>query len=81
MQEPKKKDPVIVAGKDTAEVDNTYFLLPVKILDHDGPLGTSFPVENRHLPQGRLLAAELQLLITTFHCSVACLCWCLPGPA
>ena len=41
-----------MAGKDAAEVDNTYFLLPVKILDHDGPLGTSFPIENRHLPQG-----------------------------
>ena len=51
-QEPKKKDPVIVAGKDAAEVDNTYFLLPVKILDHEGALGTSFPIENRHLPQG-----------------------------
>ena len=41
-----------MAGKDAAEVDNTYFLLPVKILDHEGPLGTSFPIENRHLPQG-----------------------------
>lgn len=45
-------DPVIVAGKDASEVDNTYFLLPVKILDHEGPLDTGFPIENRHLPQG-----------------------------
>ena len=52
VQEPKKKDPVIVAGKDVAEVDNDYFLIPLKILDHEGPLQTSFPVENRLLPQG-----------------------------
>lgn len=51
-QEPKKKDPVIVAGKDVGEVDNNYFLVPVKILDHDGQLTTSFPIENRLVPQG-----------------------------
>lgn len=53
LQEPAKKDPVIVAGKDVSEVDNDYFLLPVSILDHEGPLMTVFPVENRLLPQGQ----------------------------
>lgn len=52
MQDPSEKTPVIVAGKDVAEVDNDYFLLPVSILDHEGPLRTAFPVENRLLPQG-----------------------------
>lgn len=32
-------------------MDNDYFLVPVNILGHDGPLTTSFPVENRLLPQ------------------------------
>lgn len=26
---------VIVAGRDTTEVDNDFFLVPVKILDHE----------------------------------------------
>ena len=52
LQEPKLKQPVIVAGKDVKEVDNDYFLIPVKIMDHEGPLRTTFPVENRLLPQG-----------------------------
>lgn len=51
-QEPEHKAPVIVAGKDVAEVDTDYMLLPVSIRDHEGPLGASFPVENRLLPQG-----------------------------
>lgn len=50
--EPKKKNPVIVAGKDASEVDNDYFLVPVPIRDHGGPLRSSFAVENRLLPQG-----------------------------
>ncbi|KAK9086601.1 hypothetical protein Syun_028995 [Stephania yunnanensis] len=41
-----KKD-VVVGGKDTKEVDNDFFLVVVKILDHQGPLSTSFPIENR----------------------------------
>ncbi|KAM0947697.1 putative nuclear pore localization protein NPL4 [Dioscorea sansibarensis] len=41
-----KKD-VVVGVKDTREVDNDFFLVPVKISDHQGPLSTSFPVENR----------------------------------
>ncbi len=51
-KDPSDKTPVIVAGKDVGEVDNDYFLVPVKILDHDGPLKTTFPIENRLLPQG-----------------------------
>eukprot|EP00803_Ostreobium_quekettii_P001724 evm.model.scf_441EXC.17 EVM.evm.TU.scf_441EXC.17 scf_441EXC:83479-85016(-) len=52
-RDPSAKAPVIVAGKDVAEVDNDFFLCPVKILDHQGPLSCTFPVENRLLPQGK----------------------------
>ena len=52
IQEPKQKLPVIVAGKDVKEVDNDYFLIPIKILDHEGPLQTDFAIENRLTPQG-----------------------------
>jgi len=52
-KDPKDRNPVIVAGKDVAEVDNDFFLCPVKILDHTGPLSCTFPVENRLLPQGK----------------------------
>ncbi|KAJ6792475.1 NPL4-like protein 2 [Iris pallida] len=41
-----KKD-VVVGVKDVKEVDNDFFLVPVKISDHQGPLSSSFPVENR----------------------------------
>ena len=54
LQEPTHKQPVIVAGKDVKEVDNDYFLIPVSIKDHEGPLRTTFPIENRLLPQGAL---------------------------
>lgn len=61
VQEPGKKNPVIVAGKDVGEVDVDYFLIPVNIRDHEGPLQCSFPVENRLLPQGqRLLHSDHQ---------------------
>lgn len=43
---------MIVAGKDQGEVDNDYFLMPVSIKDHVGPLENAFPCENRLLPQG-----------------------------
>ncbi len=39
------------AGKDADSVDNDWFLCPLKILQHDGPLLTSFAVENRLIPQ------------------------------
>lgn len=45
---------MIVAVKDLGEVDNDYFLIPVGIRDHEGSLFSSFPVENRLLPQGAL---------------------------
>ena len=56
-KDPLDKTPVIVASKDVAEVEADYFLVPVGIKDHEGPLMTSFPIENRLLPQG---AAELR---------------------
>ena len=42
---------VILAGKDTRDVDNDFFLVPVKILNHEGPLRSTFPAENRMIPQ------------------------------
>lgn len=51
--DPDNKLPVIVAGKDVAEVDNDFFLCPVNILDHQGPFSCTFPVENRLLGQGK----------------------------
>ncbi|PIN20639.1 Nuclear pore complex, rNpl4 component (sc Npl4) [Handroanthus impetiginosus] len=42
-----KKD-VVVGGKDTREVDNDFFLVVVKIFDHQGPLSSTFPIENRN---------------------------------
>lgn len=56
-KDPVDTSPIIVAGKDVGEVDADYFLVPVPIKDHDGPVGTSFPIENRFLPQG---TAELK---------------------
>ncbi|KAL0452660.1 UNVERIFIED_CONTAM: NPL4-like protein 1 [Sesamum latifolium] len=44
-----KKD-VIVGGKDTRDVDNDFFLVVVKISDHQGPLSSTFPTENRNSP-------------------------------
>ncbi|CAI0387429.1 unnamed protein product [Linum tenue] len=41
-----KKD-VVVGVKDVKEVDNDFFLVVVKILDHMGPLTSTFPIENR----------------------------------
>jgi nuclear protein localization protein 4 homolog len=51
--DPRDETPVIVAGKDVAEVDADYFLVPVGIKDHTGPLLNQFAVENRLLPQGK----------------------------
>jgi len=44
-----KKD-VVILGKDTKDVDNDFFLVLVKILDHQGPLSSTFPIENRASP-------------------------------
>lgn len=49
----KFNKPVIVSdgvSKDVTEVDNDRFLVPVKIMDHAGPLTCTFPVENRLHP-------------------------------
>ena len=40
--------PLSSTGKDAAAVDTDWFLCPVRILDHEGPLLTgTFPIENR----------------------------------
>lgn len=44
-----KKD-VVVGGKDVREVDNDFFLVVVSIFDHQGPLSSTFPIENRDFP-------------------------------
>ncbi|KAF3436370.1 hypothetical protein FNV43_RR23462 [Rhamnella rubrinervis] len=46
----KMKKDVVVGVKDTREVDNDFFLVLVKISDHQGPLSTNFPIENRINP-------------------------------
>ncbi|KAG6554767.1 hypothetical protein Mapa_003786 [Marchantia paleacea] len=42
---------VVILGKDTRDVDNDFFLVLVKILDHQGLLTTTFPIENRQSPR------------------------------
>ncbi|AEE80422.1 putative protein [Arabidopsis thaliana] len=44
----KLKKEVVVGVKDVKEVDNDFFLVLVKILDHQGPLSCTFPIENRN---------------------------------
>ncbi|KAJ1392727.1 Ubiquitin-like domain superfamily [Sesbania bispinosa] len=44
----KMKKDVVVGVKDTREVDNDFFLVVVKISDHQGPLSSTFPIENRN---------------------------------
>jgi len=43
---------VVHTGKDVREVENDFFLCVVKILDHEGPFTSTFPIENRLIPQG-----------------------------
>ncbi|KFK37550.1 hypothetical protein AALP_AA4G271300 [Arabis alpina] len=45
----KMKKEVVVGVKDVKEVDNDFFLVVVKILDHQGPLSSTFPIENRSI--------------------------------
>ncbi|CAN6828732.1 unnamed protein product [Brassica oleracea] len=45
----KMKKEVVVGVKDLKEVDNDFFLVVVKILDHQGPLSCTFPIENRNV--------------------------------
>ncbi|KAH7577461.1 hypothetical protein ACOSP7_001632 [Xanthoceras sorbifolium] len=44
----KMKKDVVVGVKDVKEVDNDFFLVVIKILDHQGPLSSTFPIENRN---------------------------------
>ncbi|KAL9239240.1 hypothetical protein vseg_013580 [Gypsophila vaccaria] len=46
----RMKKEVVVGGKDVREVDNDFFLVLVKIYDHQGPLLSTFPIENRNVP-------------------------------
>ncbi|KAM1257192.1 hypothetical protein ACFX15_030578 [Malus domestica] len=46
----KMQKDVVLGVKDTKEVDNDFFLVVVKIFDHQGPLSSSFPIENRNTP-------------------------------
>ncbi|CAH8329210.1 unnamed protein product [Eruca vesicaria subsp. sativa] len=45
----KMKKEVVVGVKDLKEVDNDFFLVVIKILDHQGPLTCTFPIENRNI--------------------------------
>lgn len=46
----KLTNEVMVERKDVFDVDNDFFLVTVPILDHEGPLSSTFPVENRLHP-------------------------------
>ncbi|WVZ82482.1 hypothetical protein U9M48_029739 [Paspalum notatum var. saurae] len=48
----KMRKEVVAGGKDTMQVDNDFFLVAVKISDHQGPLSVGFPIENRGSPVG-----------------------------
>ena len=52
------KLPVMVAGKDTDEVDIDFFRVPVALKDHQGRWMSSFPVENRLTGQVRCPASR-----------------------
>lgn len=70
-------------GKDASSVDNDWFLCPLKILDHEGPLGATFPVENRLTPQvraGVFARARFCVCMPRFTCAL----WqslCLSAPS
>jgi nuclear protein localization family protein 4 len=54
MQHPTDKSvklPVMINTNDTNEVDNDFWLVPMRVLDHAGPWMLSFPVENRLIGQ------------------------------
>ena len=53
--DPSVKLPVMISGKDTDTVDNDFFLVAVAVRDHEGPLFTSYAVENRLTGQVLLL--------------------------
>jgi len=47
----KENAEVYVMRKEVEEVDNELFLVPVPIMDHEGPLKASFPPANRLIEQ------------------------------
>lgn len=55
------KLPVMISGKDTDEVDNDFFLVPVAVKDHEGPFMSSFAVENRLTGQVWLHVCEWRI--------------------
>jgi nuclear protein localization family protein 4 len=56
----KMNKEVVVGVKDVKEVDNDFFLVVVKILDHQGPLSSTFPIENRSI-RATMRALKTQL--------------------
>ena len=42
-----EKEMAVVAGKDTRKIECEFLITVVPILDHEGPLQTAFPIENR----------------------------------
>ncbi|EYU20101.1 hypothetical protein ABFS82_06G059100 [Erythranthe guttata] len=46
----RMKKEVVIGVKDMRDVDNDFFLVVVKIFDHQGPLTSTFPIENRISP-------------------------------
>ena len=56
-----ERPPVVVAGRDVRAVEVEFLQCVVPILDHEGPLATRFPVENRvtHVAGGADLQASL----------------------
>ena len=71
------KAPVIVAGKDQGEVDNDYLLIPVNILDHEGPWAR-VPCGEPAAAAGCAPCAAVQkqhkLRASSPACSCACSC-------
>eukprot|EP01024_Parvocaulis_polyphysoides_P046480 TRINITY_DN4377_c0_g1_i2.p1 TRINITY_DN4377_c0_g1~~TRINITY_DN4377_c0_g1_i2.p1 ORF type:complete len:415 (+),score=71.98 TRINITY_DN4377_c0_g1_i2:901-2145(+) len=50
---PQDLTPAINIGKDVGEVDNDWFLVAVKIRDHEGAFKSDFPIENRLVMQSK----------------------------
>eukprot|EP00696_Hemimastix_kukwesjijk_P017229 gnl/Hemi2/5825_TR2016_c0_g1_i1.p1 gnl/Hemi2/5825_TR2016_c0_g1~~gnl/Hemi2/5825_TR2016_c0_g1_i1.p1 ORF type:complete len:412 (-),score=118.80 gnl/Hemi2/5825_TR2016_c0_g1_i1:114-1349(-) len=60
----KKKKTVIQEGKETENVDISYFICTVPITEKAGPFSTRFPIENR--PQTRQAAEDLKKHLTAY---------------
>lgn len=67
----------VAADKDTDEVDNEWFLCPMKITHHQGELVTTgFPVENRLIGQVRAAGAGVWLDVLRTGAPVLCTALC-----